>query len=112
MGVKSVGYGVAHTGIGPDAAYGLAQCFDYLTKVQWTSASLNFGWVYLDGCFVRVENYTFYTDALGTKDRARCGNTTTGGPSSVATIKQAVADAVSAAGANVGHERNGRVVDR
>ncbi|KAK1303087.1 hypothetical protein QJS10_CPB12g00142 [Acorus calamus] len=27
-----MGYGVAHIGTGPDAAYGLAQCFDYLTR--------------------------------------------------------------------------------
>ncbi|KAK1303050.1 Cysteine-rich receptor-like protein kinase 2 [Acorus calamus] len=76
----------------------LRECFDYLTKVQCDLCfsklrsvglrclPITTGRVYLDGCFVRVENYPFCAEA--------------------------VADAVSAVRANVGHEGNGRVVDR
>ncbi|PHT36406.1 hypothetical protein CQW23_24106 [Capsicum baccatum] len=41
------------------------------------SAFLNGGRIYLDGCFMRKENYTFYDQYLGPEDRHVCGNRTT-----------------------------------
>ncbi|PHT43472.1 hypothetical protein CQW23_17497 [Capsicum baccatum] len=60
--MRTRGYGVVVTGTRLDANYGLAQCY---------------GRIYLDGCFIRKENYTFYDQYLGPEDRHVCGNRTT-----------------------------------
>ncbi|KAF3626418.1 putative protein ACCUMULATION AND REPLICATION OF CHLOROPLASTS 3-like [Capsicum annuum] len=60
--MRTRGYGVAVTGTGLDANYGLAQCY---------------GRIYLDGCFMRKDNYTFYDQYLGPEDRHVCRNRTT-----------------------------------
>ncbi|PHT76674.1 hypothetical protein T459_20196 [Capsicum annuum] len=60
--MRTRGYGVAVTGTGLDATYGLAQCY---------------GRIYLDGCFMRKDNYTFYDQYLGPEDRHVYENRTT-----------------------------------
>ncbi|KAK1301943.1 Cysteine-rich receptor-like protein kinase 2 [Acorus calamus] len=108
-------FGISTTGSGPDKMYGLAQCYNYLSQVECalcfsrlrTIAPFCFpnisGRVYLDGCFLRVEDYVFYKEALGPTDHAICGNTTRYGRAFVASAGKVVAVAVSKAEANGGY---------
>ncbi|EEF37687.1 conserved hypothetical protein [Ricinus communis] len=69
----------------PDRLYVLSQCMDDLSAdecvVCFTQINTLIpgcfpntgGRVYLDGCFIRAENYTFYREALGNQDTKRCG---------------------------------------
>ncbi|KAK1325134.1 Cysteine-rich receptor-like protein kinase 2 [Acorus calamus] len=113
--VQSKGFGISSLGSGPDKTYALAQCYNYLSQVECelcfsklrTVGPLCFpdisGRVYLDGCFIRVEDYVFYKEVLGPTDHAICGNTTRYGPAFVASIRNAVATAVSQAESNGGY---------
>ncbi|KAK1268680.1 Cysteine-rich receptor-like protein kinase 2 [Acorus gramineus] len=118
--VQSNGFGISSLGSGPDKTYALAQCYNYLSQVECvlcfsklrTVGPLCFpnisGRVYLDGCFLRVDDYVFYKEALGPTDHAICGNTTRYGPAFVASVGKAVAAAVSKAEVNGGGYGEGR----
>ncbi|KAK1268681.1 Cysteine-rich receptor-like protein kinase 2 [Acorus gramineus] len=113
--VQSNRFGISSTGSGTDKKYGLAQCYDYLSQVECdlcfselrTVSPLCFpsigSRVYLDGCFLRVDDYVFYKEALGPTDHAICGNTTRYGPAFLASVGKAVAAAVSKAEVNGGY---------
>ncbi|KAK1303089.1 Cysteine-rich receptor-like protein kinase 2 [Acorus calamus] len=92
--VQSNHFGISSTGSGPD-------------KILRTVAPFCFpnisGRVYLDGCFLRVEDYHFYRETLGPTDHAICGNSTRYGPAFVASVGKAVVVAVSKAEANGGY---------
>lgn len=107
--MRSSGFGVAVTGRGVDTNYGLAQCYGDLSLLDCVLCyaeartrlpqcyPYNGGRIYLDGCFMRAENYTFFDEYKGPEDGAVCGNGT--GKSSKfqeaakAAVSQAVADA-------------------
>ncbi|CAA0833116.1 Cysteine-rich receptor-like protein kinase 2 [Striga hermonthica] len=118
--IRTSGFGRASTGFGPNANFGLAQCYGDLSIVDCVLCNAaartllpqcypyNGGRVYLDGCFTRSENYTFFEDYTGPGDRAICGNTNStrqGGPTFWASARQAVAQAVSAAPGENGFAR-------
>ncbi|XP_028754480.1 cysteine-rich receptor-like protein kinase 2 [Neltuma alba] len=111
------GYGTAVSGRGPDTNYGLAECYGDLSLLDcvlcYAEARTvlpkcfpsNSGRIYLDGCFMRAENYSFFHEYRGEEDRAVCGNTTRKGSSFQATVKQAVLSAVETATNNDGYAR-------
>ncbi|RVW43405.1 Cysteine-rich receptor-like protein kinase 2 [Vitis vinifera] len=107
--VRTSGFGVAISGSGPDANYGLAQCYGDLSLLDCVLCyaeartvlpqcfPYNGGRIYLDGCFMRAQNYSFIEEYTGPSDYALCGNeirkNSTFQESARQAIKQAVADA-------------------
>ncbi|MCD7467170.1 hypothetical protein HAX54_004447 [Datura stramonium] len=115
MGTR--GYGVAVTGTGPATNYGLAQCYGNLSLVDcvlcFTEAQTvlpqcfpyNGRRIYLEGCFMRVENYMFYDQYLGPEDRHVCGNRTKKGTLFQGNARRAIQQAVANAPSNNGYAR-------
>ena len=107
--MQASGFGVAVTGSGPDANYGLAQCYGDLSLLDCVLCyaeartvlpkcyPYNSGRIYLDGCFMRSENYSFYHEYTGPNDRSVCGNTTRKNSTFGESVKQAVSRAIVAA---------------
>ncbi|KAI7731049.1 hypothetical protein M8C21_023552 [Ambrosia artemisiifolia] len=99
--------GTAVVGTGPDSNYGLAQCYGDLSlqdcvlcyseaRTVLPSCFPNNGArIYLDGCFMRVQNYSFYHEYTGPNDTFVCGNTTRKNTMFQDTVKQAVLNAVT-----------------
>ncbi|KAA8533172.1 hypothetical protein F0562_033295 [Nyssa sinensis] len=88
--MRTTGFGVAVTGSGPNANYGLGQCY---------------GRIYLDGCFMRAQNSSFFEEYTGPEDRAFCGNTTQKDSAFQKSTRQAVLQATSDAPNNNGFAR-------
>ncbi|RDY08668.1 Cysteine-rich receptor-like protein kinase 2, partial [Mucuna pruriens] len=116
--MRNTGYGTAVVGTGgPDTNYGLAQCYGDLSLLDCVLCyaeartvlpqcfPYNGGRIYLDGCFMRAENYSFYNEYLGPGDKAVCGNTTKKNTGFRAAAKKAVLSAVQAAPNNKGYAR-------
>ncbi|XP_037492781.1 putative cysteine-rich receptor-like protein kinase 43 isoform X2 [Jatropha curcas] len=57
-----------------------AVCFDQINNLIPGCFPNTGGRVFLDGCFIRAENYSFYREALGSQDTARCGTDVNSGP--------------------------------
>ncbi|KAK8647574.1 hypothetical protein V6N13_121307 [Hibiscus sabdariffa] len=107
--MRQFGWGTAVTGSRPDANYGLAQCYGDLSLTDcplcYSEARTVLpqcfpytgGRVFLDGCFMRSDNYSFYDEYLGPSDMAVCGNTSRKGSSFQASARQAVSQAVTTA---------------
>nr|GMD13351.1 cysteine-rich receptor-like protein kinase 2 [Ipomoea batatas] len=105
--ITNQGWGLFANGLAPDVVYGLAQCYGYLSlhdcvlcyaearTVLPQCHPFNGGRIYLDGCFVRVENYTFFHEVLGPEDRHVCGNSTRKDSVFGETVRTAVLQAVS-----------------
>lgn len=105
--MRTSGYGVAITGAGPDTNYALAQCYGDLSLLDcvlcYAEARTvlpqcfpsNGGRVFLDGCFMRAENYSFFQEYTGPNDRSVCGNTTRKDSAFQASVRRAVSQAVS-----------------
>ncbi|KAL3511315.1 hypothetical protein ACH5RR_030716 [Cinchona calisaya] len=86
--MRSRGYGVSISGTGPDTNYGLAQCYGDLSLLDCVLCyaeartvlpqcfPFNGGRIFLDGCFMRAENYSFFQEFKGPQDHAVCGNRT------------------------------------
>ncbi|XP_066359942.1 LEAF RUST 10 DISEASE-RESISTANCEUS RECEPTOR-LIKE PROTEIN KINASE-like 2.1 [Miscanthus floridulus] len=107
------GFGLSAVGSEPSTVFGLGQCFRDLSPVD---CKLCFGQVrsllpkcyprvggrvYLDGCFGRYGNYSFFGEDLdASEDAIVCGTTTAEGNYTVADPR-AFRDAVGAALANV-----------
>lgn len=99
--------GTAVVGTGPDRNYGLAQCYGDLSSqdcilcyaeartVLPSCFPNNGGRIYLDGCFMRVQNYSFYQEYTGPNDTYVCKNTTRKNIAFQDTVKQAVMNAVT-----------------
>ncbi|KAI3817533.1 hypothetical protein L1987_11328 [Smallanthus sonchifolius] len=97
----------AVVGTGPGSNYGLAHCYGDLTnqdcilcfsEVRTVLPSCfpnNGGRIYLDGCFMRVQNYSFYHEYTGPNDHSVCGNTTPKNISFQDTVKRAVLNAAT-----------------
>ncbi|XP_021802761.1 cysteine-rich receptor-like protein kinase 2 isoform X1 [Prunus avium] len=117
--MRTSGFGVARTGSGPDTNYGLAQCYGDLSLLDCVLCyaeartvlpqcfPYNGGRIYLDGCFMRSENYTFYEEFRGSDDRAVCGNTTRKSTAFEESARQVVQRAVESAPSNGGYARGG-----
>ncbi|PHT99233.1 Cysteine-rich receptor-like protein kinase 2 [Capsicum chinense] len=115
MGAR--GYGVAVSGTGQKANYGLGQCYGDLSLLECLlcySAARNVfaqcypdsaAKIYLDGCFMRVENYKFYDEYIGPGDRRVCGNRTRNGLLFQQNVRRAVQQAVADAQSNNGYAR-------
>ncbi|KAG5628760.1 hypothetical protein H5410_000477 [Solanum commersonii] len=113
--VRARGYGVAVTGTGPDATYGISQCYGDLSLLDCVLCfseartlipqcfPYNGARIYLDGCFMRAENYSFYDEYLGPEDRRVCGNRTTKGSLFQQNARAAVQQAVENAPSNNGY---------
>ncbi|KAE9449925.1 hypothetical protein C3L33_18167, partial [Rhododendron williamsianum] len=86
--MRTSGFGKAITGSGPDTNYGLAQCYGDLSlpdcvlcyaearTVLPQCFPVNGGRIFLNGCFMRAENYSFYQEYSGPQDTSVCGNST------------------------------------
>ncbi|CAJ1940171.1 unnamed protein product [Sphenostylis stenocarpa] len=116
--MRNTGYGKAVVGTGgPDTNYGLAQCYGDLSLLDCVLCyaeartvlpqcfPYSGGRIYLDGCFMRAENYSFYDEYTGPGDKAVCGNTTKKNASFQAAAKKAVMTSVQTAPNNKGYAR-------
>ncbi|KAG8383196.1 hypothetical protein BUALT_Bualt05G0159400 [Buddleja alternifolia] len=115
--VQTSGFGIAVTGSGPDAHYGLAQCYGDLSLVDCVLCFSQgrtilpqcypgtSGRIYLDGCFMRGENYSFFQEYTGPNDHAICGNITRNDSAFQESAKRAISQAVSAVPNNNGYAR-------
>ncbi|KAL5540096.1 hypothetical protein UlMin_043167 [Ulmus minor] len=115
--MRTSGFGVALTGSGPDANYGLAQCYGDLSLLDCVLCyaeartvlpqcyPYSSGRIYLDGCFMRAENYSFYHEFRGPGDKAVCGNITRKNSTFGESAKAAVMQAIAAAPTNKGYAR-------
>ncbi|KAK4488819.1 hypothetical protein RD792_004609 [Penstemon davidsonii] len=86
--MRSLGFGIAITGSHLDTNYGLAQCYGDLSLfdcvICYAEARTvlpqcfpaNGGRIFLDGCFMRAENYSFFHEFTGPNDHRVCGNVT------------------------------------
>ncbi|KAK7307233.1 hypothetical protein VNO77_40112 [Canavalia gladiata] len=115
--MRKTGFGTAVVGTGPDTNYGLAQCYGDLSLLDCVLCyaeartvlpqcfPYNSGRIFLDGCFMRAENYSFFNEYSGPGDRAVCGNTTRKNSSFQAAAKQAVLRAAQDAPNNKGYAK-------
>ncbi|KAL4332577.1 hypothetical protein GQ457_07G017150 [Hibiscus cannabinus] len=107
--MRQFGWGTALIGSGPDANYGLGQCYGDLSLTDcplcYAEARtvlpqcypFNGGRVFLDGCFVRSGNYSFYEEYLGPYDMVLCGNASRRGSNFQESAGRAVSHAVATA---------------
>lgn len=109
--LQSSRFGVAASGSSPDASFSLFQCYGDLANLDCQlcfseSRSLlpqcfpsTGGLLFLDGCFLRSDNYSFFSDISGPSDGPVCSNSTTSAasPAFRTAANQAVASAVNAA---------------
>lgn len=115
--MRTSGFGLAVTGSGLDINYGLAQCYGDLSLLDCVLCyaeartllpqcyPYNGGRIYLDGCFMRSENYSFFGEYEGPEDRAVCGNGTRKNLSFQESARKAVMRAVASAPSNGGYAR-------
>ncbi|KAI3733486.1 hypothetical protein L6452_12929 [Arctium lappa] len=110
--IQNSRFGTANSGTGPDGNYGLVQCYGDLSTndciLCYDSAHYflprcfpnNGARVYLDGCFMRFQNYSFFEEYAGPNDTAICGNTTRKSSVFQDSARQAVQNAVRDASIN------------
>ncbi|GAB4829210.1 Cell division control protein 2 [Ancistrocladus abbreviatus] len=110
-------FGMGVAGLGSDACYGMAQCYGDLSSLDCAlcySAARTVlpqcfpdvgGRIFLDGCFVRGENYSFYEEYKGPEDRVLCENTTNKDPAFQDAVRQAAMQAASNAPTSRGYAR-------
>ncbi|KAI5679228.1 hypothetical protein M9H77_10178 [Catharanthus roseus] len=111
------GWGVSVRGTGPDTNYGLAQCYGDLSLLDCVLCyaeartvlpqcfPYNGGRIFLDGCFMRAENYSFFQEYTGSWDHAVCGNRTRKNSAFQESARRAVLQAASVAPNNNGYAR-------
>ncbi|XP_052185973.1 cysteine-rich receptor-like protein kinase 2 [Diospyros lotus] len=116
--MRESGFGKAVTGSGPDTNYGLAQCYGDLSSLDCVLCyaeartvlpqcyPYNGGRIFLDGCFMRAENYSFFQEYTGPEDHALCGNKTQKNSTTFqASARQVVQQVVANALINSGYAR-------
>ncbi|KAI7753982.1 hypothetical protein M8C21_015547 [Ambrosia artemisiifolia] len=103
----------AAIGNGPNKNYLLTQCYADLSSQDcilcYAQIRTYFpscyphsgGRIYLDGCFMRLQNYSFFEDYTSPNDTMVCGNMTRKGVLFQESIRQAVGNAVTGALQNV-----------
>ncbi|KAI3516198.1 hypothetical protein L1887_15109 [Cichorium endivia] len=94
-------------GTGPNTNYVLTQCYNDLssedcvlcyaeTRTVFPSCyPHNGGKIYLDGCFMRLQNYSFYEEYTGPDDTIVCGNVTKESVEFQDAARRAVGDSVT-----------------
>ncbi|XP_076907999.1 putative cysteine-rich receptor-like protein kinase 23 [Bidens hawaiensis] len=103
--LRSSRSGTAVTGTGPDAMYGLGECYGDLSTDDCILCYAEahtvlptcfpaFGRVHLDGCFMRMNNYSFFEEYLGVEDTTYCGDTMLTGGVFQDSVRRAVSNAV------------------
>ncbi|KAM3398813.1 hypothetical protein P3S68_002329 [Capsicum galapagoense] len=112
--MRTSGYRIGVTGTEPNATYGLGQCYGDLSLLDCVLCyiaardvfancyPINGARLYLDGCFMRADNYKIYDEYLGPEDRRICGNRTTKGTMFQENARRAVQQAVADAPSNNG----------
>ncbi|KAJ4960519.1 hypothetical protein NE237_020429 [Protea cynaroides] len=107
--IQTSGYGAATVGSNPDANYGFSQCYGDLSSLDCTLCyaeartvlpkcfPYNGGRIFLDGCYLRAENYSFFQEFTGPGDKVLCGNKTQKGLEFQKSARKAVLDAAAAA---------------
>ncbi|KAL5723862.1 Cell division control protein 2 [Ranunculus cassubicifolius] len=116
--MRAVGYGQAINGSGPDRNYGFAQCYGDLSvpddcTLCYAEARtilpqcfpFNAGRIYLDGCFMRADNYSFFQEYKGPSDKTICGNVTRKDTMFRESARQGLMNAASKAPNNGGYAR-------
>ncbi|XP_027153104.1 cysteine-rich receptor-like protein kinase 2 isoform X2 [Coffea eugenioides] len=115
--MRSKGFGVSITGKGPDTNYGLAQCYGDLSLLDCVLCyaeartvlpqcfPFNGGRIFLDGCFMRAENYSFFQEFKGPQDHAVCGNRTRKSSTFQEAARRAVLQAATGAPNSNGYAR-------
>ncbi|KAF9607058.1 hypothetical protein IFM89_030885 [Coptis chinensis] len=115
--MRTTGFGITKGGTGPDSYYGLGQCYGDLNLLDCVLCyaeararlpgcfPYNSARIYLDGCFIRLANHTFYDEITGPKDKTICGNTTTKDNKFQESARRALQEAVTAAPNNEGFAR-------
>ncbi|KAL4567715.1 hypothetical protein LXL04_023307 [Taraxacum kok-saghyz] len=109
--IRASNRGTAVSGTGPDRVYGLGECYGDLSAEDCILCYVDArtvlpqcipygGQIFLDGCFMRIENYSFYEEYSGPDDTVFCGNTTRYGGASLDPVRQAVSDAARDAPSN------------
>uniref|UniRef100_A0A0D9YAF0 Gnk2-homologous domain-containing protein n=1 Tax=Oryza glumipatula TaxID=40148 RepID=A0A0D9YAF0_9ORYZ len=113
FGTSAVG---TTAGLNPNAVFGLGQCYRDLSPVDCKLCFAEVrsllpkcypragGRLYLDGCFGRYANYSFFSETLGPDDAVTCGvvgGGGAGGGNYTGANPRGFADAVRAALANV-----------
>ncbi|KAK9113692.1 hypothetical protein Syun_020489 [Stephania yunnanensis] len=80
------GHGTTEVGEGPNSVYGLVQCFKDLSSIDCRLCFAEIrsvlpkcypnigGRIFLDGCFGRYENYSFFDQAMDSKDSNVCSS--------------------------------------
>ncbi|KAC9436899.1 hypothetical protein E3N88_45842 [Mikania micrantha] len=103
--LRSSHSGTAVTGTGPDAMYGHGECYGDLStdecvlcyaeaRTLLPTCFPEFGRIHLDGCFMRMNNYSFFDENLGAEDTTLCGATMLTGGAFHDSVRRAVANAV------------------
>ncbi|XP_043725478.1 cysteine-rich receptor-like protein kinase 2 [Telopea speciosissima] len=115
---RNFGFGVANMGSEPNGCYGLAQCYGDLSSLDcylcYAQARIvnpkcyryTGGSTYMDGCFLRADNYNFFQEFTGPGDKAVCGNTSRKGPGFQKSVRKAVLDAAAAAPHQGGYSKS------
>lgn len=115
--MRNRGFGVSISGTGPDTNYGLAQCYGDLSLLDCVLCyaeartvlpqcfPFNGGRIFLDGCFMRAENYSFFQEFTGPQDHAVCGNRTRKNSAFQESARRAVLQAATDAPNNNGYAR-------
>nr|GEW18647.1 cysteine-rich receptor-like protein kinase 2 [Tanacetum cinerariifolium] len=102
--LRSSHSGTASTGVGADSMYELGECYGDLSaddcvlcyaeaRTVLPTCFPERGQIFLDGCFMRIQNYSFYEESFGAYDRSYCGNTSVGGGFQDS-VRRAVSNAV------------------
>lgn len=105
--MQTSGHGTAVTGSGRHASYGLAQCYGDLSPTDCILCYVearnilpqcypsNGARVYLEGCFLRAENYSFFHEYSGPNDGPVCGNRTKDEPGFEESVRKALSQVAS-----------------
>ncbi|PWA98030.1 cysteine-rich receptor-like protein kinase 2 [Artemisia annua] len=102
--LRSSHSGTASTGVGADSMHALGECYGDLSaddcvlcyaeaRTVLPTCFPERGQIFLDGCFMRIQNYSFYEESFGEYDRSYCGNTSVGGGFQDS-VRRAVSNAV------------------
>ncbi|KAK9052734.1 hypothetical protein SSX86_029364 [Deinandra increscens subsp. villosa] len=103
--LRSSRSGTAVTGTGPDAMFGLGECYGDLStddcvlcyaeaRTVLPTCFPAFGRIHLDGCFMRMNNYSFFDEDLGREDGTVCGDGKVTGGVFRDSVRRAVSNAV------------------